>query len=146
MNVSEEGLRGLVRRVVHALDQVATSRSFHNLMFVGVGLGVVGLGLHVITVSAMEARQGLYSVNATPAKIPDTPGMPGPYAPFWYEQKPIPMQPATLPSDKDQESTELLNLTLETIDPAKAIAQAAKSVGADEGKRYRVTVTVERRN
>ena len=131
-----ENIRFLDRAKVK-LDQVAQSKSFRNLLLVSFGVGFAALATSIAS-AALDDYQGRASAweraysssldgNRRMGKIDfDSP----------------PLLPLIEPSIEPTPDVDL-ELAITTNDPASVIASAAKSVLREDGKRYRVTVTVE---
>lgn len=119
------------------LDQVVQSRTFRNLLLVSFGIGFVGLAASIGAAALDEYRaRADFSDRA--------------YSSTFRSARPIgivdldspPLLPITEPVD-DPAPDIPLQLAVTTNDPALVIAGAAKSVMRQDGKQYRVTVTVE---
>lgn len=127
----------LRERACAKLDQVVQSKTFRNLLLLSSGVGFVSLTASISAAALADYRSRANSWDHA-------------YSSSVTVQQGFPSGPVVLPSlplaqavEEDANSTIDLNLAITTDNPGQVIASAAKSVLREDGKRYRVTVTVE---
>jgi hypothetical protein len=123
-------------RATATLDQVAQSKTLRNLLLVSFGIGFAGLAAHIGAAAFDEYQVRADSWDRAYSSS------------FGLDQgsaESVSVSPLLLPAEPvDTPAPDVdLELAVTTNDPALVIAGAAKSVLREDGKRYRVTVTVE---
>lgn len=127
---------GYRARTAAMLGQVAQSKTFLNLLLVSFGVGFVGLAAHIgaAALDEYQARADSWDRAYSSSVGLDQ----GSVKSASESALLIPAAQADAPTPEVD-----LELAVTTNDPALVIAGAAKAVLWEDGKRYRVTVTVE---
>lgn len=133
----QEGRKsGYRARAAVKLDQVVQSKTFRNLLLVSFGIGFAGLAASIgaAALDDYQVRSDSWDrAYSSSFRLDEDGGKAALEAP---------LLPLAEPVDAPAPDVDL-ELAVTTNDPALVIAGAAKSVLRQDGKRYRVTVTVE---
>jgi hypothetical protein len=135
--MQDGGNLGYRARIRTGLDRVVHSKTFINGLVVCLGVGFAGLAASIGAVALDDYGTRSASLDRAYSSLLDQNRSMGS-----VDFDSPPLLPLKEPVDEPAPDVDL-ELAVTTDDPRSVIASAAKSILRQDGKRYRVTVTVE---